>query len=173
MKKLVSTLPRSAFRKNVKETDFTTKAVPAFTLLISVLIAGILLALGYAIYNIVSKDIILSSSGRESQFAFYAADTGIECALYWDRRHDAFSASSTITDITCGSATTTLTRVSDVNTLTTTFSFSLDGPITNPCADVKVVRNEDPTQTTVESLGHNTCVVTNPHRIERAIRARY
>jgi Tfp pilus assembly protein PilX len=150
-----------------------------FTLLLAVLISGILLALGLAIYNIVSKQVILSSAGRESQFAFFAADTGIECVLYWDSKFDAFSSTSAQA-ISCGSdrPTTTLRTYLEnpshtMTTTTSTFSFSLAEGIANPCVDIKVVRSENPTRTTVEALGHNTCVISNPRRIERAIRVQY
>ena len=151
-----------------------------FTLLMAVLISSILVALGSAIFNIVSKEVILSSSGRESQFAFYAADTGIECALYWDYVQNAFATTSPITQINCGGSSGTVTRTytKDVPsagraTAVTTFSFSYDGVTSNPCTDVKVTRVFYPTQTTVESYGHNTCVLTNPLRLERAIRVSY
>lgn len=147
-----------------------------FTLLISVLVASVLLALGFAIFNIVSKEIILSSAGRESQFAFYAADTGIECALYWDFVGDAFSIGSLVEDVVCGEAgvLSDLDKVLVGNTITTTFEFSLGADPTEPCAIVSVERIESPTVTTrIESLGYNTCVDTNPRRIERAIRVQY
>ena len=53
-----------------------------FTLLLAALVASITLSLGAAIYSITLKQITLSSIGRDSQFAFYAADTLSECALY-------------------------------------------------------------------------------------------
>jgi Tfp pilus assembly protein PilX len=147
-----------------------------FTLLISVLVASVLLALGFAIYNIVSKEIILSSSGRESQFAFYAADTGIECALYWDTHHDAFSLNSALPSITCGEAA--VPSMLDIqligNIRTTTFQFSLGSELSDPCVRVTVERMEDVViETKVEALGYNTCVESNPRRIERAIRVQY
>jgi len=55
-----------------------------FTLLFAVLVSVLVLAIGASMVSIALKQIILSGSGRESQFAFYAANTGIECALYWD-----------------------------------------------------------------------------------------
>ncbi len=55
-----------------------------FTLLFAILVSVMVLAVGASIINISLKQIILSGSGRESQFAFYAANTGLECALYWD-----------------------------------------------------------------------------------------
>ena len=163
------------------------KTQRGFTLLLAVLISSILIALGSAIFDIVSKQIILSSAGRESQFAFFAADTGVECALYWDRKHDAFSTTSPLTQVSCGGDTGAapyggiLTRVYDPNPpdapghprLTTTFSFTFDGLVTNPCTDVRVTRNYLPTTTTIESYGHDTCVLSSPLRLERAIRVSY
>lgn len=64
-----------------------------FVLSFSVLIAGVLLSVGLAIFSITLKELLLSSGGRESQFAFYAADTGGECALYWDIKHPGYSGS--------------------------------------------------------------------------------
>ncbi len=54
-----------------------------FTLLFAVLVSVLILAVGASIINLSIKQIILSGSSRESQYAFYAANTGIECALYW------------------------------------------------------------------------------------------
>lgn len=148
-----------------------------FTLLIAVLVGSILIALGSAIFNIVSKEIILSSSGRESQFAFFAADTGIECALYWDIKHDAFVSSSPLTDVACGGAPATLTITAGNNgtspTLTTTFTFSLNTGTTNPCVAITVLKTTVPTSTVIASQGYNTCVTTSPLRLERAIRVQY
>lgn len=65
-----------------------------FTLLLAALAASIALVLGTSIFEISSKQVQLSAIGRDSQFAFYAADTAAECALYWDDRY-AYFASST------------------------------------------------------------------------------
>jgi Tfp pilus assembly protein PilX len=58
-----------------------------FTLLFATLVASLLLSLGISILDITLQNYILSSTGRESQYAFYAADSGLECALYWDRKY--------------------------------------------------------------------------------------
>lgn len=55
-----------------------------FTLLFAVLVSVLVLAVGASIISIALKQVILSGAGRESQYAFYAANTGVECALYWD-----------------------------------------------------------------------------------------
>ena len=65
-----------------------------FTLLLAALVASIVLSIGAAIFSVASKEVTLSSAGRESQFAFYAADSAAECALYWDVRYAYFATSS-------------------------------------------------------------------------------
>jgi hypothetical protein len=151
-----------------------------FTLLLAVLISSVLVALGSAIYDIVSKEITLSSSGRESQFAFYSADTGIECALYWDLKQDAFATTSPLTAVSCGGGPavpltrqfTNLGQSSEI--AVTTFSFPIDSTaVTAPCAAVSVTRTDNPTRTVVVSSGYNTCDTSNQLRLERAIRVSY
>lgn len=152
----------------------------AFTLLLAVLVSSVLIALGSAIFDIVSKEILLSSAGRESQFSFYAADTGIECALYQDLKNNLFSTSSTATTATCGGGvsvnlTRTLLNQGAINeTLITTFSFPIGGVLeTLPCATITVTREHYPTRTTMQSAGYNTCVVASSLRLERAIQVNY
>ncbi len=67
-----------------------------FALLVAVLVSALFLAIGATIYRIALIEIILSSTGKDSQFAFYAADTGAECALFWDQKFtDALAGGAT------------------------------------------------------------------------------
>lgn len=68
--------------KNIKKINVNNKK--GFTLLFAILVSILILAVGASIINIALKQVILSGAGRESQFAFYAANTGMECALFWD-----------------------------------------------------------------------------------------
>jgi len=65
-----------------------------FTLLLAAIAASIALTLGTSIFSISAKQIQLSSIGRDSQYAFYAADAAAECALYWDIRFSYFGTST-------------------------------------------------------------------------------
>ena len=65
-----------------------------FTLLLAAIVSSIVLSLGAAIYEIAVKEVALSSLGRDSQLAFFAADTGAECALFWDIRFAYFATTS-------------------------------------------------------------------------------
>lgn len=55
-----------------------------FVILFAVLISALILLISAGIFRVVQKEIVLSSSARESQRAFYAADAALECALYAD-----------------------------------------------------------------------------------------
>ena len=60
------------------------KQQKGFTLLYAVLVSSIVLSASLSIINIALKQHKLSALSRESQVAFYAANTGIDCALYWE-----------------------------------------------------------------------------------------
>ncbi len=55
-----------------------------FTLFYAALVSSLLLAIGLAILNITLKEFVLSSGARDSETAFYSADSALECALFWD-----------------------------------------------------------------------------------------
>jgi hypothetical protein len=55
-----------------------------FVILFSILISTIILIMSAGIFRVAQKETILSSYSRESQKAFYAADGGVECAIFWD-----------------------------------------------------------------------------------------
>ena len=74
---MLNNMKFSNLKKNIENQK-------GFTLLFAILVSILILAVGVSIINIALKQVILSGAGRESQFAFYAANTGIECALFWD-----------------------------------------------------------------------------------------
>ncbi|MEN9921109.1 MAG: hypothetical protein RLZZ517_87 [Candidatus Parcubacteria bacterium] len=55
-----------------------------FTLLFAVLVSTLVVSIGATIISIALRQTILSGTTRESQYAFYAANTILECAHYWD-----------------------------------------------------------------------------------------
>jgi hypothetical protein len=80
-------------------TGHRRQAVPSgrqagFTLLIAALVASIVLTIASAIFSITQKQIVLASLSQQSQYAFYAADTASECALYWDERYNYFGTTT-------------------------------------------------------------------------------
>lgn len=61
-----------------------------FTIFFAVLVTSLALAIGLSIYDLTVRELDLSATVNQSQYAIYAADTGAECALYWDT-HCSFS----------------------------------------------------------------------------------
>jgi hypothetical protein len=138
-----------------------------FTLLLATLLSSLLLLLGAAIFSVIKKEIILSSLGRDSQFAFYAADTGAECALYWDFRYGAFTATSTYTGATCDEQSLGDITFVDYGT-PISFEFEPNGY----CSRVAVTKNSEHPRTTIRSRGYSTTcdgIATNPRALERAV----
>ena len=157
----------TARRNGLTRYISTTPEGAGFTLFFAVLIASLLLAIGLAIFNITIKELVLSSSVRDSEFAFYAADSGAECALFWDRTQDAFSTTSPQPQIVCNGAGIPVS----INEGTSIFTIDVD-PADNYCSVVTVIKGESGS-TTIESRGYNTCNTANPRRVERGIRVRY
>lgn len=168
-----------------------------FALLMSVIVTGTLLLIVYALSNISLKELILTYTGRESQVAFYAADTGVECALFWDLKNpgngnsafDPFNGPSVIScngnTIQAGDSvptvpTPTLALVGGggINNSTSTFYINLE-PLNDsgsgPCAIVRVGKTKvgSATTTTIMSRGYNTCDLQNTRRLERGLRVIY
>ncbi len=84
-----------------------------FTVLYAVLVSSLLLSIGASIFNISLKQILLTSTASESQTAIYAADSGLECAYYYEiinpdpsNTESAFSTSTVNSpqEIYCGNS---------------------------------------------------------------------
>lgn len=166
-----------------------------FAMLFSVLVSSLVLSVGLSIFSLTLKELILSSSGRESQFAFYAADSGAECALYWDIK-GGLNIFATSTDgrspspsaPTCNGATINIVatvdplltyKTDDSNSAgMTQFTYNIanpDSPAHPYCANVSVakVNVAGIISTTIDSRGYNTCDTSDSTRVERGLRVNY
>jgi hypothetical protein len=162
-------------------------------MLFAVLVSSVLLSIGLSIFNLTIKELSLSSSGRESQFSFYAADSGAECALYWDfKGENIFATSSSQTPHSpaspdcAGVVINTDSYISDSSSAKTRFAFEIPntfgGVAANYCVQVLVSKsvNNNIITTTIDSRGYNTgsavnneCQSSDPNRVERALQIRY
>ncbi len=59
-------------------------------LLVSLIFMSVMLALGLTLASLGYKQSVLASNATQSQYAFYAADAALECALYADQQQQAF-----------------------------------------------------------------------------------
>jgi Tfp pilus assembly protein PilX len=155
-----------------------------FTLLLAALVSSIVLSLGAAIYSLAVKELQLSSLGRDSQYAFFAADTGAECALYWDVRYDYFATSAPASvvapDPRCD--TQSFTALGRATSYPYTMSFSLDVSVpssaTTYCTKVSVTKAQSGgvLQTTIHSDGYNgSCATyaTSKRTLQRSVELHY
>src|SRR3990167_2937388 len=69
---------------NMKVKSQKSKVKKGFTIFFAMLVGSLALAVGVAIYDLTARELDLSQTATQSQYAIYAADTGAECALYWD-----------------------------------------------------------------------------------------
>ena len=163
------------------------RSTRGIALYIAVTVTAVLVLVSFAIISIALRTVSISSAGKDSQEAFYAADSGSECAIFWDVKNPTNpgqSAFSTTTSqvIYCNQDPTNnpINPTFPTNTVgggqsnaTSTFHLTfLPKPY---CADVTVVKGYNGTvrTTKIESKGYNTCDTTSPLRVQRAIRVNY
>jgi Tfp pilus assembly protein PilX len=172
------------------------------TLFIAVVVMSILLFISFAVVNIAIKGSLFSSSGRDSQYAFFAADAGLECAEYWDSKFDAFSTTTPNPMnpsgiISCVSGVDISTDSQSVPTYpsqssiiggdaaknnavqanTSIFYFVMNQGINpvNSCAVVTVRKyySGADLKTEIRSKGYNTCDTSYNRRMERGVEITY
>lgn len=171
-----------------------------YTLLFSVLVSSIMLAMGVSIVFISRKEIIITGAARESQYAFYAANAGVECAMFHDYFKGSFATSSPATypttEVTCNNTDIEVTATTISDTATSPwvgtkyryeFAFKIDDTATRQsCAISRVDKYKSRTTgqmvTTVEGRGYNLgyragtppdCSNRFPDKVERGIRVTY
>ncbi len=158
------------------------------TLFMAVTIMAVLLFVSFVVINIAIKSSLFASSGKDSQYAFYAADAGIECAMYWDRQSvSKFDITVPGSPISCGGisinsgnqiqgTTTGVVNVigGNASTRSSIFGFNLNNGNnpSNACVIVNVTKNVDGT-TYIKSRGYNTCDTSNSRRVERGVEVLY
>jgi len=164
--------------KRLKIKDYP-RCARGFTVLFAALIGSLLFSLGIAISQLSIKEVVLSVAGKQSEAAFFAADTGIECALYWDLHPSGsvFPKSNgvgepTPTTVTCTGVANEVSFPSTPTSAAATTTFSL-AFTPKGCATV-IVGKTAVGSTVIESRGQNECGEgIHPGRVERALRVRY
>ncbi|OHA24389.1 MAG: hypothetical protein A3D50_00020 [Candidatus Taylorbacteria bacterium RIFCSPHIGHO2_02_FULL_44_12] len=159
-----------------------------YTLLFAVLTASLVLGVAVFILSVSRKQYILSATARDSIYALYAADSGIECAA---GNFGALASSSPGT-INCNAG-----AVKPPAPTFTEFTYTDSGGIPHPnaqqtsfnlgftygCAVVSIVEYYDNTgafRTIIQSRGYNICNaltfgpdITSPRIVERALQLTY
>lgn len=86
--------------------DQQTRA--GFALLITVIVLGVVAAVGLAMVELTINQVRLATNAKDSEVAFHAANAGLECARYWRSNQSAAveSGDSTLTPSCFGGSLT-------------------------------------------------------------------
>jgi Tfp pilus assembly protein PilE len=137
-----------------------------FTLLIAIILSTVVLTVGLALLDVAYKQVILSSTAKQSQAAFYNADSALECALFYDQKKDSFDFSTT-TDFTVTNGTY---NGSDPTVHITKFAIPCVGGGISASTTIYKYTNG---ATSLYADGFNTCTATDPRRVDRGLKATY
>ncbi|MBU0750479.1 pilus assembly PilX N-terminal domain-containing protein [Patescibacteria group bacterium] len=143
-----------------------------FTLLIAVILSSVVLTIGLALLDMAYKQVILASTAKQSQKAFYAADSALECALYYDQQKDAFNTNfDALTQLSCDGQVISYAP-SGSSPKVTTYSVPCAGGGTQ--ASVRVYKNYPIAPTTrIYANGYNSCNADDARRVERGLKVVY
>ena len=140
----------------------------------------IILTASFFVSELMLGELIIFNILQESQRAFYAVDTGVECALYWDIQQEVFPASDIDPDpaspLNCNSVDITASSAWGLQktptAATTSFSLLFSD---NSCAFLNVGRHDGETLITAvgRNMGDASCNPTGPRVVERGIRIEY
>ncbi|MEI6528757.1 MAG: hypothetical protein WCO10_03785 [bacterium] len=160
-----------------------------FALLFAVLISSLLLSIGLSIFSVALRELSLSTAARQSVYAFYAADAGRECAMYWDIRQGKIQSlqagSNGASTIYCNTPSPASVAVSSdhascptggcLDPVVSTFTVNLNSGVEAdyPQSSIKITKswlNNDPgtgvIKTTYEADGYDSIA---GNRLERTI----
>ncbi len=144
-----------------------------FTLLIAIIITSMLVLVSFVVVNVALKQLILATAAVESQYAFYAAESGTECALYWDLPKDGSASAFSPPynrQISCNAQSVTLTPGSnDGIYATTTFTINY----AKGCSVVTVGKSITGSVVNIDSRGYNTCTAGALRKYERGVNLTY
>lgn len=174
------------FKKNKNLKRNKSQAKQGFVILFAMVVSSIILLVSAGMYNISKKQVILSSYARESQRAFYAANSALECAFFYDIStlidQTAFPINASdgyTTQIDCGGRNVIVKKLNVANTgnagYTDSFVFRVPNAVDTDsyisgCAYVLVEKKidsgsglnspDDPRtlNTRVTASGFNTCM---------------
>jgi Tfp pilus assembly protein PilE len=148
-----------------------------FTLLVAVIFTSVVLTVALALSAIAYRQVILASTAQQSQKAFYAADSALECALYQDQKNDLFNyANAGQVTFSCEAQSITFTPGSPIiaapyNSRISTFNILCPGA-SGIQASVSVQKFSN-ASTTLDASGFSSCNSSDPNLVERGVKASY
>lgn len=129
-----------------------------FVLLFAVTLAAVFLSIALGISEVALKENNFSTSAKDTNDAFFAADTGEECALYYDNSDPTKNAFTTgAPSVSCNGLTVIISPTGSPANIWT-FVISGLGSAGKACAKVRVDKSSDvpsPATTTITASGYN------------------
>lgn len=173
MKKEIKKL--NIFKKGLAPFAPPGRGRSGFVILFAVTLAAILLSIAIGVTSIALKEIKFGTSAKDTNEAFFAADTGIECAM-------SNNKSTGVVFIDPPSSTSIICNNSSINVIENqlsvwTFTIVGLGNTGQGCAKVVVDKRSlvSPTTTIIAkgyNNGGNTCVA-GANTIEREVKTSY
>lgn len=139
-------------------------------LLLSIIMLSTVLATSLGVFYLIYLGMKLAGTTRESQLAYYAADSGVECALYVDFRGANNFGTTTAPSVVseCANASNLLPLFGAyANGATFTVNYA-----NGSCVDVTVDKTSIAPQTKLSAVGKNTCGQATD-RVNRSIEVKY
>jgi Tfp pilus assembly protein PilE len=155
-----------------------------FTLIVALIFTAVILSVSLSLASVAYNQVILASTAQQSEYAFYNADSALECALYQDQKLDAFDYSNIKANGTfaCEGQTTISWNLpaanNGVRTNGTLPTFTVLCSNGTPLAQVYVFKQQTepsyaPYHTIIYANGFSGCNTNDPQRVERGIEAHY
>ncbi len=149
-----------------------------FTLLVAIVTTSLLMIASFVVVNVALKQLVLSYSNQESQHSFYNAESGVECAIYWDLKNpggsSAFATDTPPTTISCNGQNIAGMGGGGLGNATSTFTIN---NMPRGCVVVRVGKVQEPASsyglTRIESYGYNNCAGGFDRKFERGVTITY
>ena len=175
--------------------NYKNKNQKGYAILFTVVIVSAISVITAGLSNAAYKQLILSSLAKDSQTAFYEADTASDCALYVDQvEYNRFLLKDPTTNPSifynlgdswnCGDVNLEITDPDD--NLGNGYSLNPPSDVQNsnePCFRIQVDKEtetdpDDPggdpiINTTISAKGYNICNKNNSKTVEREIQIKY
>lgn len=137
----------------------------------ALIIISLVLAVGLTVFSLIFGGLPLADIIKNSQKAFFAADAGAECVLYWDIKKDITFSNGIL--INCFNEQIVVTETSpDIFKLTLSNGETIELKDSGVCLDIIVDKSVSPA-TTIKSSGHSPCQAGARNRVERTLEVSY
>ncbi|MEO5635113.1 MAG: hypothetical protein ABIS26_00715 [Candidatus Paceibacterota bacterium] len=152
-----------------------------FVILFAVTLASILLAIALGVSSVALNEARFGTSTKDTNNAFVAADTGAECALFYDKfstKNFPIDGVGRTASVTCAGVSNTVSYTQDTNKVTYSYFIPTLGSSSTGCAKVTIFKDNtvSPMKVTVTSTGYNiydaggsNCDSTNKNRVAREL----